>query len=141
MSTSSGVWVPTRSSASPRKDFTAGASGYDLVFQLGGTYSPAAVRRVLTPHGTLIQSFGDGGRWFGPMGNMIKAAVLNRFIGQTLKAFTATVTAEALHEIKGPHRVRTHGPGDRPDLPDRGSGRRGSRREGSPPGKVVVLID
>jgi hypothetical protein len=34
------------------------------------------------------------------MGNMIKAAVLNRFIGQTLKAFTATVSTEALHEIR-----------------------------------------
>jgi NADPH:quinone reductase-like Zn-dependent oxidoreductase len=70
-----------------------------LVFQLGGTYSPVAIRRVLTPHGTLIQSFGDGNRWFGPLGNITKAAVLNLFVGQTLKAFTAKETTEALDEI------------------------------------------
>lgn len=76
-----------------------GSARYDLVFQLGGTYSPAAIRKVLTPHGTLIQSYGDGNRWIGPLGNMIKAAVLNRFVGQTLKAFTAKETTETLDEI------------------------------------------
>lgn len=76
-----------------------GPARYDLVFQLGGTYSPAAIRKVLTPHGTLIQSYGDGNRWFGPIGNMIKAAVLSLFVGQTLKAFNAKETTETLDEI------------------------------------------
>ena len=76
-----------------------GPARYDLIFQLGGTYSPAAIRKVLTPHGTLIQSYGDGNRWFGPVGNMVKAAVLSLFVGQTLKAFTAKETTEALDEI------------------------------------------
>jgi len=76
-----------------------GPARYDLVFQLGGTYSPAAIRKVLSPHGTLIQSYGDGSRWFGPVGNMIKAAVLSLFVGQTLKAFTAKETTETLDEI------------------------------------------
>ena len=48
-----------------RQDFTTGAARYDLALQLGGTYSPAAVRKVLTPQGTLVQSFGDGSRWLG----------------------------------------------------------------------------
>jgi NADPH:quinone reductase-like Zn-dependent oxidoreductase len=81
------------------QDFTLGAARYDLVFQLGGTYSPAAVRKVLTPHGTLIQSFGDGSRWFGPAGNILKAVTLNPLTGQTLKSFTAKVTAQALTEV------------------------------------------
>ena len=81
------------------QDFTTGAARYDLVLQLGGTYSPAAVRKVLTPHGTLVQSFGDGGRWFGPVGNIIKAVALNVVAGQTLKSFTAKVTAPALQEV------------------------------------------
>jgi NADPH:quinone reductase-like Zn-dependent oxidoreductase len=81
------------------QDFTAGAARYELVLQLGGTYSPAAVRKVLTPHGTLIQSFGDGGRWFGPVGNIIKAVALNPIVGQTLKSFTAEVTGQALEEV------------------------------------------
>lgn len=82
-----------------KQDISTGPTRYDLVFQLGGTYSPAAIRKVLTPHGTLIQSYGDGNRWFGPLGNMIKAAVLNVFVGQTLKAFTAKETTETLDEI------------------------------------------
>jgi NADPH:quinone reductase-like Zn-dependent oxidoreductase len=76
-----------------------GSARYDMVFQLGGTYPPVAIRKVLTPHGTLIQSYGDGNRWFGPLGNIIKAAVLSLFVGQTLKAFTAKETTETLDEI------------------------------------------
>src|SRR5262249_34456146 len=57
----------------PKQASTAGTAHYDLALQLGGTYSPAAVRKALTPHGTLIQSFGDGSRWLGPVGNIIKA--------------------------------------------------------------------
>jgi NADPH:quinone reductase-like Zn-dependent oxidoreductase len=81
------------------RSFTTGAVRYDLVLQLGGTYSPVAVRKVLTRRGTLIQSFGDGSRLLGPLGNMIKAMVLNAISGQTLKPFTAKVTASALSEI------------------------------------------
>src|SRR5215470_6040661 len=33
------------------QDFTTGPAQYDLALQLGGTYSPAAVRKALTPHG------------------------------------------------------------------------------------------
>ena len=76
-----------------------GPTRYDLVFQLGGTYSPAAIRKLLTPRGTLIQSFGDGNRWVGPLSNIIKAAVLSPFVSQTLKTFTAKETTEALDEI------------------------------------------
>ena len=41
----------------------------------------------------------DGNRWLGPLGNMIKAAILSLFVGQTLKAFTAKETTETLDEI------------------------------------------
>jgi NADPH:quinone reductase-like Zn-dependent oxidoreductase len=81
------------------QDFTTGAARYDLALQLGGTYSPAVVKKVLTPHGTLIQSFGDGSRWLGPLGNIIKAVALNALAGQTLKSFTAKVTTQALTEV------------------------------------------
>jgi len=82
-----------------KHDFTLGAARYDLVLQLGGTYSPAAVRKVLTPDGTLIQFSSDGSRWFGPVGNILKAVALNPLAGQTLKSFTAKVTAQALTEV------------------------------------------
>jgi NADPH:quinone reductase-like Zn-dependent oxidoreductase len=81
------------------QDIFTGPARYDMVFQLGGTYGPGAIRKALTPHGTLIQSYGDGGRWFGPIGNLIRAVVLSPFVGQTLKSFTAKATTETLDEI------------------------------------------
>jgi NADPH:quinone reductase-like Zn-dependent oxidoreductase len=81
------------------QDLFTGPTRYDLVFQLGGTYSPAAIRKILAPRGTLIQSFGDGNRWIGPLGNIITAAVLSPFVSQTLKSFTAKETTETLDEI------------------------------------------
>ena len=84
-----------------KQDFTSGAARYGLALQLGGTDSPAAVKKVLTPHGTLIQSSGDGSRWLGPVGNIIKAMALNVLAGQTLRSFTAKVTTPALTEVGG----------------------------------------
>jgi len=125
-----------------REDFTAGAGGYDLVFQLGGTYSPAAIRRVLTPHGTLIQSSGDGGRWLGPVGSMIKAAILNPFTRQSLKAVTATVTAEALNEIKDLIESGRIIPVIGRTFPlTQAAAAVELVEKGSPPGKVVVVVD
>ncbi|MFL6182481.1 MAG: NAD(P)-dependent alcohol dehydrogenase [Actinomycetes bacterium] len=77
----------------------AGPTRYDMVLQLGGTYGPGAIRKVLTPQGTLIQSYGDGNRWLGPLGSILKAVVVDRFVGQTLKSVTATVTTESLDEV------------------------------------------
>ena len=81
------------------QDFTADPARYDLALQLGGTYSPAAISKALTPRGRLIQSSGDGGRWLGPLGNIIKAAALSTLTRQTFKPFNAKVTAQALTEV------------------------------------------
>jgi len=124
------------------QDVTTGAARYDLALQLGGTYSPAAVRKVLTLHGTLIQSFGDGSRWFGPVGNILKAVALNALAGQTLKPFTAKVTAKALTEVGdliesgniAPVIDRTY------PLTDAAAAVR-LVEEGSPAGKVIVVVE
>ncbi len=81
------------------QDVFSGPTRYDLVLQLGGTYRPTAIRKALTPRGTLIQSYGDGNRWWGPLGNIVAAAALSPFIGQTLKTFVAKETTETLDEI------------------------------------------
>ncbi len=125
-----------------KQDFTLGAARYDLALQLGGTYSPAAVRKVLTPRGALIQSFGDGSRWSGPVGNIIKAVALNALAGQTLKSFTAKVTAHALTEVSEliesgritPVIDRTF------PLADAAAAVR-LVEEGSPAGKVIVVVE
>lgn len=124
------------------RDFTTGAARYDLVLQLGGTYSPAAVRKVLTPHGTLIQSFGDGSRWLGPLGNIVKAVALNALAGQTLKSFTAKVTAEALTEvgdlIESGHITPVI---DRTYPLAEAAAAVALVEQGSPAGKVIVVVD
>ena len=125
-----------------KQDVTTGAASYDLALQPGGTYSPAAIRKVLTPHGTLIQSFGDGSRWFGPVGNIIKAVALNALAGQTLRSFTAKVTAKALQEvgdlIESGHMTpvidRTY------PLTDAAAAV-ALVEEGSPEGKVIVVVE
>jgi NADPH:quinone reductase-like Zn-dependent oxidoreductase len=125
-----------------KQDFTTGPARYDLALQLGGTYSPAAVRKVLTPHGTLIQSSGDGSRWLGPMGNIIKAVALNAMAGQTLKSFTAKVTAQGLKEVSG--LIET---GDITPVIDRACPLAEAAaavalvEEGSPAGKVIVTVE
>jgi NADPH:quinone reductase-like Zn-dependent oxidoreductase len=124
------------------QDFTRGTARYDLVLQLGGTYSPAAIRKVLTAHGTLIQSFGDGSRSFGPVVNIIKAVALNALASQTLKSFTAKVTAQALQEVGDliesghitPVIDRIY------PLTDAAAAVR-LVEEGSPAGKVVVMVE
>jgi NADPH:quinone reductase-like Zn-dependent oxidoreductase len=125
-----------------KQDFTCGAARYDLALQLGGTYSPAAVKKVLTPHGTLIQSSGDGSRWFGPVGNIIKAVAVNALASQTLKSFTAKVTSQALTEIRDliesgsitPVIDRTY------PLTDAAAAVQ-LVEEGSPAGKVIVVVE
>ncbi len=68
-----------------REDFTRRGQKYDLIFQLAGTASPSACRRVLTPKGRLVLSSGDSpGRFIGPVDRIIKAVLLSLFIGQTL---------------------------------------------------------
>ena len=123
------------------QDFTTGATRYDLALQLGGTYSPAVVRKVLTPHGTLIQSFGDGSRWLGPVGNIIKAVALNPLASQTLKSFTAKVTAAALTEITGLIETGQITPVIDRTYPLTEAAAAVERVEnGSPAGKVIVVI-
>ena len=125
-----------------RQDLTAGAARYDLALQLGGTYSPAAVRKVLTPHGTLIQSFGDGSRWLGPLGNVIKAAALNPLAGQTLRSFTATVTTRALTEVSNLIEDGHLTPVIARAYPlTEAAAAVALVEEGSPAGKVIVVIE
>ena len=57
-----------------RNDVTGMGRTYDLIFQLAGTTSPGALRRILTPSGRLVLSSGDSpGRLIGPMNRMLGA--------------------------------------------------------------------
>jgi NADPH:quinone reductase-like Zn-dependent oxidoreductase len=72
------------------EDFTAGEVRYDVILQVAGTTPPSACRRVLTPQGTLVLISGDSpGRLVGPVGRIVKALVMDPFVGQKLKALNA----------------------------------------------------
>ncbi len=82
------------------QDPASGPAAYDLVLQLGGTYSPRALRRVLTPRGTLVQSYGDGSRWLGPIGGIVSGVLLNLVAKQRITSFVAKEDAETLEELR-----------------------------------------
>jgi NADPH:quinone reductase-like Zn-dependent oxidoreductase len=72
-----------------RSDFTSGGERYDVVLDLVGNRSLTACRRALTPTGTLVLSFGNGGQLIGPMGRIAQAVVVNLFTRQRLHALAA----------------------------------------------------
>jgi NADPH:quinone reductase-like Zn-dependent oxidoreductase len=84
-----------------REDFTQSGRRYDLIFQLAGTQSPSAIRRALTPSGTLALSSGESdGRRNGPIGRIIRALVLSRFVRQRLGPFEAKGRHQDLQLLK-----------------------------------------
>lgn len=68
-------------------DFTRAGKLYDVILDNVEAHPLAAVRRALTPAGTLIPNSGRGGRWLGPLGRIVKARVLSGFTRQQLKPF------------------------------------------------------
>lgn len=127
-------------------DYTAqdpadGPMRYDLILQLGGAYPARRLRRVLTEQGTLVQSFGDGNRWFGPLGTMAGAAALNLVVSQRLTAFVARETTEALDELRGLIDAGHVRPVIDSTLPlERAAQAVLLVKEGRPAGKVVLAV-
>lgn len=70
-------------------DFTRAEQRYDVILDNVEAQPLAAVRRALTPTGTLIPNSGHGGRWIGPIGRIITARVRSGFTRQHLKPFTS----------------------------------------------------
>jgi NADPH:quinone reductase-like Zn-dependent oxidoreductase len=67
-----------------REDFTRSDERFDLAFQLGGTESARAIRRVLVDGGTLVLCAGDGNRALGPVPNIVYSMILGRFVSQRI---------------------------------------------------------
>ena len=66
-------------------DFTSTGTRYDVILDNEEAHPLAAVRRALTPTGTLDPNSGRGGRWLGPLGRIAKARALSGFSRQQLK--------------------------------------------------------
>jgi NADPH:quinone reductase-like Zn-dependent oxidoreductase len=79
-----------------------GDQRFDVVIDLGGNRPLRQLRRVLTPHGTLVITGGEtDGRWLGGTDRQIRAMALSPFVGQKLGTFVASENAADLVVLTG----------------------------------------
>jgi NADPH:quinone reductase-like Zn-dependent oxidoreductase len=86
-----------------QQDFSRNGQRYDVVFDLVANRSLTDLRRALTPTGMLILSGGgvfDGGSFFGPMGLIIRAMAVSRFVSHRLMQLVAKASEENLAALR-----------------------------------------
>ncbi len=80
-----------------RQDITAHRQHYDVILDIGGNRTLRHLRRALTPTGTLVIVGGEtGGRILGCFDRSIRATIMSRFIGQTMRALINSENAADL---------------------------------------------
>ncbi|MFA9562042.1 MAG: zinc-binding dehydrogenase, partial [Nitrospirota bacterium] len=68
-----------------------------LILDLVGDRSPSGCRRVLSPNGVYVASFGQPEhRWLGPLAQLLKMMVLSPFVSHKLRTFVTTPNIEDL---------------------------------------------
>lgn len=86
-----------------QEDFTRSGQRYDVVLDLVGNRSLTDCRRATTPDGALVLSGGGvskGGSMVGPMGMLITAQLLARFVRQRLLPLNLTTNREHLATLR-----------------------------------------
>jgi NADPH:quinone reductase-like Zn-dependent oxidoreductase len=86
-----------------QQDFTREGERFDVVFDLVGNHSLRALRRALTPSGTLVLSGGGayrGGSVVGPMGLVIRAELTARFARHRIVRLTEAPSRENLATLR-----------------------------------------
>ena len=81
-----------------REDFTDGSRRWDVIIDTAGRRPLSALRRALTPKGTLVIVGGDGGgEWTGGFfRGMLRAPIVSLFVGQRLRGLATKITQEDL---------------------------------------------
>ncbi|HXX90917.1 MAG TPA: NAD(P)-dependent alcohol dehydrogenase [Acidimicrobiales bacterium] len=69
------------------EDFTRRDAAFDCILDNVGNHRLSECRRVLADTGTLIPNSGSGGRWFGPLGTVARATVMDALVRQRLRPF------------------------------------------------------
>jgi NADPH:quinone reductase-like Zn-dependent oxidoreductase len=122
-------------------DFTKDVERFDVAFQLGGTASGRAIRKVLTPKGTLVLSAGDGNRWVGPLATMLVGMLGGKFGSQSVKILATDETTADLQVLTTMIEEGSVRPVIASSYPLEQAGEAVRLvEEGSPGGKVVVTL-
>jgi NADPH:quinone reductase-like Zn-dependent oxidoreductase len=85
------------------RDFTRDGRQYDVVFDLVGNRSIRDLRRALTPSGILLLAGGgtsQGGSLVGPMGLVITAQLMARFVSHRIVIVTETPSTRNLVRLR-----------------------------------------
>jgi NADPH:quinone reductase-like Zn-dependent oxidoreductase len=82
-------------------DITAGGQRYDVVLDIGGDRPVRALRRALSPTGTLVIVGGEGGGRLLGVGRQLRAVALSPFVGQDLGMFINSENAADLVVLAG----------------------------------------
>ncbi|MGH2672564.1 MAG: NAD(P)-dependent alcohol dehydrogenase, partial [Actinomycetota bacterium] len=126
-----------------REDFTDGSRRWDVIIDTAGRRPLRALRRALTPRGTLVVVGGDGGgRWTGGfLRGMLRGPLVSLFVGQKLQGLSTKERAEdvqAVNELIEAGKVkpvidRTYSLVEAPDAVR-------YLAEGHPRGKIVISV-
>lgn len=81
------------------EDFTSGGERYDAILDMADTHTLDARRGALAANGTLIPNSGEGGRWFGSVGRILRARAISPFVGQRLRPFLSLAKRDDLLEL------------------------------------------
>lgn len=79
-----------------REDFARAGQRYDLILDIGGTRTLSAMRRVLTPEGTIVMVAPQPGQWIGPIVRIVGAVVTSRVSRQKVRPFLSSVNRSDL---------------------------------------------
>jgi len=83
------------------EDFTQDGQRYDFILDNVANHALSDLRGALTPTGTLVPNGGGfDNRWFASGGRVIRAHVLNRFVGHKLRPFLVSFNLEDLVALK-----------------------------------------
>ncbi len=81
-------------------DFTRSGQRYDLLLDTVGNHSIGAFRRALARKGTFVIAGGGGGRWLGPVPQLLKGKLLSPFVSQRIVTFVCKPNRKDLEYLK-----------------------------------------
>lgn len=78
---------------------TLPAASFDAIIDIAGTAPLRTLRRLLLPTGTLVMVAGDGGDVVGPIGRIVRAALLGIARGARLRPLAAVAKADITRDL------------------------------------------